>query len=62
MLLRQKRGVRTKIFFLSSLGERDLERRVSEAGVDGFISKRGGTNALVQRVEEILGQGCAVPS
>jgi DNA-binding response OmpR family regulator len=54
MLLRQKRGVRTKIFFLSSLGDRDLESRVAEAEVDGFISKRGGMDAVVKRVEQIL--------
>jgi DNA-binding response OmpR family regulator len=56
MLLRQKRGIRTKIFFLSSLGDRDLEGRVAEAGVDGFISKRAGMDAVVKRVEQILGK------
>ena len=56
MLVRQKRGVRTKIFFLSSLGDRDLESRVTEADVDGFISKRGGMDAVVKRVAQILGE------
>jgi DNA-binding response OmpR family regulator len=60
MLLRQKRGVRTRIFFLSSLGDRDLESRVAEAGVDGFISKRGGMDAVVKRVEQILREESAV--
>jgi CheY-like chemotaxis protein len=62
MLVRQKRGARTKIFFLSSLGERDLEGRVADANVDGFISKRGGMDAVVRRVEQILGDaGAAHP-
>jgi DNA-binding response OmpR family regulator len=57
MLLRQKRGVRTKIFFLSSLGDADLGSRVAEAEIDGFISKRGGMDAIVRRVQQILGDG-----
>jgi DNA-binding response OmpR family regulator len=57
MLLRQKRGLRTKIFFLSSLGDRDLGIRVAEAEIDGFISKRGGMDAVVRRVRQILGDG-----
>jgi DNA-binding response OmpR family regulator len=59
MLLRRKRGLRTKIFFLSSLGDRDLESRVAEAGVDGFISKRDGLDAVVKRVEQILREDSA---
>ena len=61
-LLRHKRGVQTKIFFLSSLADRDLQSRVAEADVDGFISKRGGMDAVVRRVEEILEETGAAPS
>jgi DNA-binding response OmpR family regulator len=57
MLLRQKRGVRTKIFFLSSLDDGDLDSRVAEAEIDGFISKRRGMDAIVRRVQQILGDG-----
>lgn len=62
MLLRHKRGVQTKIFFLSSLADRDLQIRVAEAEVDGFISKAGGMDAVVRRVEEILGKTTTAPS
>jgi DNA-binding response OmpR family regulator len=55
MLLRGGRGVRTPIFFLSSLPDDELSRRVADAEVDGFISKRGGMAAVVKRVQEILG-------
>jgi CheY-like chemotaxis protein len=57
MLLRQKRGVRTKIFFLSSLDDGDLGSRVAEAEIDGFISKRRGMDAIVRRVQQVLGDG-----
>jgi DNA-binding response OmpR family regulator len=53
-LLRQKRGVMTKIFFLSSLSDDDLQNRVAQAEVDGFISKRRGIETVVRRVQEIL--------
>jgi DNA-binding response OmpR family regulator len=54
MLLRQKRGVQTKIFFLSSLDDDDLRSRSAEAEIDGFISKRRGLDTVVRRVQEIL--------
>jgi DNA-binding response OmpR family regulator len=53
-LLRQKRGVMTKIFFLSSLSDDDLQHRVAEAEIDGYISKRRGLETVVRRVKEIL--------
>ena len=55
MLLRQKRGIRTKIFFLSSLADGDLGSRAAAAEIDGFISKRQGMDAIVERVQQILG-------
>jgi DNA-binding response OmpR family regulator len=54
MLLRQKRGVKTKIFFLSSLADDDLQSRAAEAEIDGYISKRRGLDMVVRRVQEIL--------
>ena len=47
-------GLTAPIYFLSSLGEDELAARANQAGVDGFISKRAGIDALVQRVDEIL--------
>jgi DNA-binding response OmpR family regulator len=55
--LRGARGVATPILLVSNLEERELERRASEAEVDGWISKRAGLEALVQRVKELLGDG-----
>ncbi len=55
MLLRVGRQMKTPIFLLSSLPDEELLRRATEAEVDGFISKRAGMEAMVKRVQEILG-------
>ncbi len=55
MLLRVGRRMKTPIFLLSSLPDDELGRRAAEAEVDGYISKRGGMEAMVKRVQEILG-------
>jgi CheY-like chemotaxis protein len=55
MMLRGGRRMRTPIFFLSSLPDEELRQRAEEAAVDGFISKRDGMEALVRRVQQILG-------
>jgi len=55
MLLRVGRKMKTPIFLLSSLPDDELVRRVQEAEVDGYISKRVGMDAIVKRVQEILG-------
>jgi DNA-binding response OmpR family regulator len=55
MMLRGGRRVKTPIFFLSSLPDEELRQRAEEAAVDGFISKRTGMEAMVRRVQEILG-------
>jgi CheY-like chemotaxis protein len=55
MMLRGGRRMRTPIFFLSSLPDEELKQRAEEAAVDGFISKRDGMEALVRRVQQILG-------
>jgi DNA-binding response OmpR family regulator len=54
-LLRVGRKMKTPIFLLSSLPDDELDRRSKEAEVDGFISKRAGMEAMVKRVQEILG-------
>jgi DNA-binding response OmpR family regulator len=54
-LLRGTRGERAPIFFLSALPDDELARRVADAKIEGFISKRGGIPSVVRRVQEILG-------
>ena len=55
MLLRVGRQMKTPIFLLSSLPDEELVARAKEAEVDGYISKRVGMDAIVKRVQEILG-------
>ena len=54
MVLRRVRGVKVPIWLYSSRPVEELAERVREAGVDGFISKTGGLDVLVERVAEIL--------
>ncbi|MEM9491813.1 MAG: response regulator, partial [Myxococcota bacterium] len=54
MVLREVRGVKTPIYLLSSLNAEELAERADEAGIDGYICKRDGIDALVQRVKKIL--------
>lgn len=54
MVLKEVRGVRTPIYLLSSLSADELAERADEADVDGYICKRDGIDALVQKVKEIL--------
>jgi DNA-binding response OmpR family regulator len=61
MLLRVGRRMKTPIFLLSSLPDDELSRRAQEAEVDGYISKRAGMEAIVKRVQEILGVGELAP-
>jgi two-component system sensor histidine kinase and response regulator WspE len=55
MVLRSVRGVKSPILLVSSLDDAELERRVADAGVDGYISKHGGLDELARRVRTILG-------
>lgn len=55
MVLKEVRGVQTPIYLLSSLSAEELSERANEADVDGYICKRDGIDALVQKVKEILG-------
>lgn len=53
-VLREVRGVKTPIYLLSSLTADELAKRASEAEVEGYICKRDGIDALVERVTRIL--------
>ncbi|MBE7451147.1 MAG: response regulator [Kofleriaceae bacterium] len=55
MVLRHVRGLDAPIYLLSSLDPSELERRAADAGVDGYISKHLGIEAVVGRVDEITG-------
>lgn len=54
MVLREVRGVKTPIYLLSSLSAEELAERAHEADIDGYICKRDGIDALVERVTQIL--------
>ena len=47
-------GISAPIYLLSSLGEQELARRAAQAGIEGYISKRAGMDALVTQVRDIL--------
>ncbi|MBK9032506.1 MAG: response regulator transcription factor [Myxococcales bacterium] len=53
MVLRHVRGSAAAIYLLSSLDGDELARRAAEAGLDGYISKHVGVDAVVARVGEI---------
>ena len=53
-VLREVRGVKAPIYLLSSLTADELAKRASEAEVEGYICKRDGIDALVERVTQIL--------
>ncbi len=52
--LRGERGVTTPIYLFSGLEDSELAGLAADAGIDGYISKRAGLDALVARVHEIL--------
>lgn len=53
-VLRYVRGVQTPIYMLSSAEPGELHTRATEAGLDGWISKRDGMAAVFQRIRELL--------
>jgi two-component system alkaline phosphatase synthesis response regulator PhoP len=53
-VLREVRGVKTPIYLLSSLTAEELAKRASAADIEGYICKRDGIDALVERVSQIL--------
>jgi DNA-binding response OmpR family regulator len=56
LTLRHAYGLTAPIYLLSSLEETDLADRVEWAGIDGFISKQIGVEAIVGRVRTLLEQ------
>jgi len=52
--LRGQRGVTTPIYLFSSIEERELASLAADAGIDGYIAKSAGLDALVDRVRQIL--------
>ena len=52
--LRGERGVTTPIYLFSSLEERELAKLANDAGIDGYVLKSAGLDALVERVRQIL--------
>jgi DNA-binding response OmpR family regulator len=52
--LRGERGVTTPIYLFSSLADGELAGLAADAGIDGYISKSAGLEALVARVHQIL--------
>jgi hypothetical protein len=53
-VLRYVRGVQTPIYMLSSEEPGELSRRATEAGLDGWISKRDGMTAVFDRIKQLL--------
>jgi len=54
LTLRHVYGISAPIYLLSSLAETDLADRVEWAGIDGFISKQLGVEAIISRVRSIV--------
>jgi DNA-binding response OmpR family regulator len=54
LTLRHVYGISAPIYLLSSLEETDLADRVEWAGIDGFISKQLGVEAIVSRIRTIV--------
>ena len=52
--LRIDRGVTVPILLFSTLDDDELERRANEAGLDGYVSKNAGLEALVAQVQSTL--------
>jgi DNA-binding response OmpR family regulator len=53
-VLRHQRDVRTPIYLFSTLPPVELQERVREAGIDGFISKSRGLSEIVGEVNKLL--------
>lgn len=56
MVLRRSCGVHCPIYLLSSMDEPELARRAAAAGVDGFVCKKDGMQAVVHRIRQILSE------
>ena len=54
--LRSERGVTVPILLFSTLDDDELRERASAAGLDGYVSKNAGLEALVAEVQAMLGE------
>jgi DNA-binding response OmpR family regulator len=61
LVLRDVQQVGVPILLFSSLDEKLLAQRASEAGLSGYVSKSAGLPALLARVGALLGGGSATP-
>jgi DNA-binding response OmpR family regulator len=54
--MREIRQVQAPIFLFSALDEETLAARAGEAGVDGYVCKLAGADAMVTRVRAAVGE------
>ena len=54
MALRDVRGAVVPIYLYSTLPSAELESRATDAGLDGYINKGDGLDAMVERVRQIF--------
>jgi len=54
LVLRKVRDVKAPIVLFSSLPDEELARRTAEAGLDAWVSKAAGVDALVSCVQKLL--------
>jgi DNA-binding response OmpR family regulator len=52
--MREVRDIHAPMLLFSSLSDDDLARRASNAGLAGWVSKKAGMRALVERVKAVL--------
>jgi DNA-binding response OmpR family regulator len=55
-VLKAVRGVKAPILLFSSMEEDELSERARYAQVEGFVSKSAGIEALVDRIQALLGE------
>lgn len=53
-VLRHDRGVCAAIYMLSNAPVAELAKRAKEAGLDGYISKADGFEAILARIKQLL--------
>jgi DNA-binding response OmpR family regulator len=58
-VLREVRGMKVPILLVSSLDEAALAERAREAGLSGYVSKRAGIDAVLERVTALLSDASA---
>ncbi|MGZ3420190.1 MAG: response regulator [Polyangiales bacterium] len=54
--LREVRRVQVPMLLFSNLADHELEQRASAAGLSGFVPKRAGIRALIDRVRSLVPQ------